>query len=616
MTATAIAHLLAPRCAEVAALLLPNGKRNGSQWIVGSVHGEVGNSLKVQLSGEKAGVWSDWADQTKGDLIGLWQQARGVNLHDACEEALKFLGITDTAPNIRGVSAKAAPKVFVTPNTSQLEPLAGEALDYLVLTRRLKLSVLDAYGVKCLPGAEPDGPAICFPCPKPDGTPALLKYLAVRRKPDPEKPGKLVKKLWSNADAEDQIFGIRAIPADSRSLDMTEGEIDALSLAGEGFPAVSLPRGVKALAWIDHCWDWLARFDRINLWFDADPEGQRCVDEVATRLGPARCWRVKTPHKDANACLLAGFKRADFLACLNAALGFDPASLKGSDYYADKTIARALGTLLEAPGTPSPWPIPFRVRDGELTIISGFSGGGKSLVWSHLIAQDLAAGQTCCIASLEIEPDKTLAVLTRQLLGLTPRNETQWQEGFRWMSGKVWLVEPDTLGTAASNDQMFAAFDYAARRYGVKRFVVDSLLFCVDGEDDYNAQKNFVKRCKVFAATHACHLYLVCHSKKKEDEGDVPEKFDVRGGAGITDMAFNGFTVWRNYAKTKALAAAHGANAELKVAAEKLPDGKIVFWKQRETGELPILAVWLHFDSGQFHHQPGQYGIRYAKTTP
>lgn len=606
MTATEIAHALRPRVDEVARLLLPNGKRNGSLWIVGSVAGEAGNSLKVHLSGELVGSWTDWADQRKGDLIGLWQGARGLGLAEACEQALAFLGIVETSPALARPAA-APVKKFVRPNTTELEPLTGEALDYLVLTRKLKLSVLDRYGVRCLPGVEPQGPAICFPCQSPAGTVALLKFLAVRRTPDPDKPGKTLKKVWSSADSEDNLFGWQAMDPNSRTVDLTEGEIDALTLAGEGFPALSLPRGVKALAWIDHNWDALARFDRINLWFDADPEGQKCVEEVAIRLGPARCWRVKTPHKDANACLLAGMRRAEFQACLDAATGFDPSTLKSAASYADATISRALGTLAAPAGTPSPWEIPFRIRDGELTIITGFSGSGKSLVWSQMLASDLAAGQPCCIASLEISPTKTLDVLVRQLLGFTPTEEKPWRDAFAWMSGKVWMFDSDRSTPA----EIFTAFAYAARRYGVKRFVIDSLLFCVEKEDDFNEQKKFVLACKAFAAAHRVHLFLVCHSRKKDDENVRAGKFDVRGGAALTDAAFNGFTIWRNYTKIDALTAA--VTPAAKVDASALPDGGIKFWKQRETGELPTLPIWLHLDSGQFHSKQGQYGIRYAK---
>ena len=47
MTVREIADRLALQAETVAAYLLPNGKRNGSCWVAGSIHGDEGKSLKV-----------------------------------------------------------------------------------------------------------------------------------------------------------------------------------------------------------------------------------------------------------------------------------------------------------------------------------------------------------------------------------------------------------------------------------------------------------------------------------------------------------------------------------------------------------------------------------------
>ena len=43
------------------------------------------------------------------------------------------------------------------------------------------------------------------------------------------------------ADCEPVLFGWQAIPDDAREVVITEGEIDALSMAAYGFPALSVP---------------------------------------------------------------------------------------------------------------------------------------------------------------------------------------------------------------------------------------------------------------------------------------------------------------------------------------------------------------------------------------
>src|SRR5260363_262360 len=74
-------------------MLLPNGKRCGSEWRVGSVRGEKGASLKVCTAGHKAGAWGDFAENIGGGLIGLWAAVKGQTLKGAFEEARAYLGI-------------------------------------------------------------------------------------------------------------------------------------------------------------------------------------------------------------------------------------------------------------------------------------------------------------------------------------------------------------------------------------------------------------------------------------------------------------------------------------------------------------------------------------------
>ena len=55
MNAHEVARLLADRAGDVAAHLLPGGKKHGPEWKAGSVSGESGQSLSVRVGGEKRG---------------------------------------------------------------------------------------------------------------------------------------------------------------------------------------------------------------------------------------------------------------------------------------------------------------------------------------------------------------------------------------------------------------------------------------------------------------------------------------------------------------------------------------------------------------------------------
>lgn len=74
---------------------------------------------------------------------------------------------------------------------------------------------------------------------------------------------------------------------------------------------VSVPSGCSNLDWLDHCWDWLEKFQTIILFGDSDVPGRKMIRDVVRRLDEARCMVVEdyperpdgTPCKDANEIL-------------------------------------------------------------------------------------------------------------------------------------------------------------------------------------------------------------------------------------------------------------------------------------------------------------------------
>jgi hypothetical protein len=59
------------RAEELCRLFFPNGKKMGGEWILGDVSGALGNSLGIQLTGAKAGLWYDRATGEGGNLVKL-----------------------------------------------------------------------------------------------------------------------------------------------------------------------------------------------------------------------------------------------------------------------------------------------------------------------------------------------------------------------------------------------------------------------------------------------------------------------------------------------------------------------------------------------------------------
>ncbi|QUP53556.1 hypothetical protein GO998_07145 [Ralstonia syzygii] len=57
-------------------------------------------------------------------------------------------------------------------------------------------------------------------------------------------------------------------------------------------------------------------------------------------------------------------------------------------------------------------------------------------------------------------------------------------------------------------DRLLEAFRYAAKRYRVTHFVIDSLMKCGVDEDDYKGQKAFVDRLCDFKNEFDVHVHL------------------------------------------------------------------------------------------------------------
>ena len=72
--------------------LFPNGKRQGTRFVVGNVQGDAGDSLVIELEGPKRGVWIDFATGESGDVLALWAAARGFAVPRDFGELLDDVG--------------------------------------------------------------------------------------------------------------------------------------------------------------------------------------------------------------------------------------------------------------------------------------------------------------------------------------------------------------------------------------------------------------------------------------------------------------------------------------------------------------------------------------------
>jgi twinkle protein len=184
-------------------------------------------------------------------------------------------------------------------------------------------------------------------------------------------------------------------------------------------------------------------------------------------------------------------------------------------------------------------------------------------------------GQKVMVASFEMKPVRQMQRMSRQAYGDSKPSVDFLSRMAQWSDDRLWLY--DYVG-AAEWKKVIAVMRYAKKNFGIEHFVIDSLMKCVKGEDDYNAQKDFVNELCAFAHAHNVHVHLVHHVRKGESEHKAPGKFDIKGAGAITDQVDNVFIVWRDKKAEDDETAIFNANLICEKQRNGEFEGRFGFW--------------------------------------
>ena len=582
-----LSNQLWERAEDVARYLLPAGKKIHGEWCVGDLQGDKGQSLKINVNGKR--VWCEFNGGLGGDLLDLWVAVRSVSMHIAIQEAKEFLGIRNEDSYFEKPKKqfKKPEKKGILPSRKCYAYLATRGISEA--TARL-FKVVDAKVFNHETKAEVD--AIAFPYLR-DNETLQIKRLGLERNGNK-------KIIMAEADCEPCLFGWQAISNSERNMVvLCEGEIDAMTIHQYGLPALSVPFGGGAGAkqqWIDYEYENLERFEEIFICMDSDEAGQLAAKEIATRLGYHRCSFVHLPRacKDANECLMKGVSRDEFIQCIISAEKLDPTELKRAGDFKQGVIdaffapeqymfTSSIEGLAEK----------LKFRSHEVTAVNGVNGHGKSQLVGNFSLDAIKSGLRVCIASLELRPAILLKRLVRQGI-CTPSPEREDVEKIMdKLNDSLWVFN---VTGKAKTERLLTVFKYAHKRYGVKVFIIDSLMMCGMAEDDYNGQKAFIEQLCDFKNQNDVHVFLVTHPRKGESEEKPVGKMDVKGTGAITDLLDNLVTVWRNKKKEELNERINRfPNIELNEKDEKLlasPNTLLSVDKQREgegwCGKVPV----------------------------
>ena len=429
--------------------------------------------------------------------------------------------------------------------------------------RGISAEVVESAGIReqmvYFPQLEESIPSLVFPYYR-KGEVVNCKYRGLKQ-----------KVFRQEFDAEKILYGIDSITS-LDTLVVVEGEIDQLSCRMAGYQAVSVPDGApapsskptdKKFEYLTNCQEYLESIRKIILAVDADGPGMALEAELARRLGQERCWRVRWPEgcKDANDVLLK--HGAHMLAkCLEEAKPWpiDHVILPG-DLLED---LQSLRTQREIQGLSTGWSGLdefYTIMPGELTIVTGIPGHGKSEVIDALML-NLANLHEWSIAFCSPEnlpvTRHCMKLLEKQCggpfydKGPTARmSDLEMIDALEFLHAHISLIAPEESLTIP--DLLTKAKGLVYQR-GIRALVIDPWnefdhrrAAGLSETEHVSSSLGLLRR---FARNYGVHVWVVAHpakiQKNMNDQYPVPRPYDISGSAHWYNRADNCLSIWRD----------------------------------------------------------------------
>ena len=416
-----------------------------------------------------------------------------------------------------------------------------EALEYL-RKRGISGEVTEKYQITVRKNTQN---ILVFPFLDSDGRIVFVKY----RKTDYD-PKKDNSKEWCEANCKPILFGMYQCNTSNKTLVLTEGQIDSLSVVEAGIEnAVSVPTGKNGFTWFPHCWDWMQQFTDLIVFGDCENGTITLLEEMKNRFpGTVKAVRQQDYKgcKDANELLQKHGKEAVLYAVNNAVIQpiravKELADVKAVDLFKmpkiPTGIARIDGVLSGG------------IYLGQTVIVTGKRGEGKSTLASQIVANALNAGKKIFAYSGELQDYFFKRWLNLQIAGkhkVIERTEADKTTSYyitnttdekisEWYRGRAYLFD----NMAVEDEELTELLDViekAVRQYGIDLVLLDNLMSALDvgmSVDVYRAQSKFVDKLVKIAKRLDVAIILVAHPRKNKFSSDDTD--EISGSADITN---------------------------------------------------------------------------------
>ena len=413
--------------------------------------------------------------------------------------------------------------------------LTGRGIPEEIVKRYRITSQKEHPDILVFPFYEPDGQRISF-----------IKYRNTAPKEGQSKE-------WCEANCKPILFGMDQCNMEDKTLIMTEGQIDTLSVVAAGYRnCVSVPTGKNGFTWVPHCWDWLQSFDKLIIFGDHEHGSITLLEPMQGRFS-GQVLHVREEDyrecKDAND-ILRKYGTEGIQQCIeNAERVPDPtivplSKVKNPDWSTMKFIPTGFDKLDRTIGG---------LYMGGLFLITGERGNGKSTFASQLLARALRLGETIYAYSGELPAYQFKQWINRQLSslnGLEPilingRTDFDLTKGMqekleRFYGERAYLYCADDLDYETTEDvSVIHSVEKAIKQYGCTVVLVDNLMSALNdpGSDINWAQTAFVKKLANMARLYNVCVILLAHPRKSNVESRELSSDDIMGSGNITNLA-------------------------------------------------------------------------------
>tara|TARA_R110000803_G_scaffold3216_1_gene10903 strand:- start:7221 stop:9008 length:1788 start_codon:yes stop_codon:yes gene_type:complete len=394
-----------------------------------------------------------------------------------------------------------------------------------------------------------------------------------KEKPSAIKWRPLEHKYFTQDGSAQIFYGLDLVPDKSKTLIFVEGEPDSIAYGSIGVLALSCPNGApekvserKLAAHEDKkfsfIWDARSEIEaatKIIIGTDDDSSGDALAEEIARRIGVAKCWRVKFPAgcKDASDVLRVHGEDA-LKETIDKA---EPMPMHGvfsaDEYIADiKDIYINGHTMGKSTGLECVDDL-FTVAAGMLYVVTGLPGSGKSEFIDQIMV-NLANSDDWkwAVASFENMPAMHIAKLCEKVIGkpfyegVTPRmNEMELDDATAFIGDHMVFLDSKD-GAVATIDSILDRARQAVMRMGIRGLVIDPYNYIhPEGDKEHMSVSLMLNKVTTFAKTHGVAVFFVAHPKTLMPNHDgnftIPTGMNISGGITWFAKADLGITVHR-----------------------------------------------------------------------